>query len=418
MKSILLLAYAISPTRGSEYAVGWNFTINLANNNKIYVLCGASGDHMGDTEEIENYFKLNPHPNIRLISVKPTRLANIINWPNKIGILGPIFYLAFSFWQKEAYRIAKEVIDTEKIDIIHHLNPIGFREPGYLWLLDKPFVWGPIGASMFVNSALLKRLPFKWQLFYLIKNKINHLQLKYGKRIKKVSEKASELIFCNTASKENFEKYLGKTGQVISEQGTFQIQEDKKTFNTTDIDILNIVWAGYISCRKNLIFLFHVMASVKNQEKWRLNLIGGGVGVEELKKLAIQLSISDNIIWHEKKSRAETIKLMCGSDLHALTSLSEGNPAVLYEAISLGIPTISLDQHGMHDTLKNGNGILIPVSTYDETIQLYTAKIDELIENPKLLIQLTERTKLMRDELSWENKIKKIEILYENILKG
>ena len=69
---------------------------------------------------------------------------------------------------------------------------------------------------------------------------------------------------------------------------------------------------------------------------------------------------------------------MCESDLHAMTSLAEGNPAVLYEAISLGIPTISLDQDGMHDTLANGNGILIPISTYDETIKSYAAKLDEI----------------------------------------
>ena len=76
MRSILLLAYAISPTRGSEYAVGWNFTLNLAKNNKVYVLYGLSGEHMGDTEEVENYFKEYPHPNIRIYPVKPTMLEN------------------------------------------------------------------------------------------------------------------------------------------------------------------------------------------------------------------------------------------------------------------------------------------------------------------------------------------------------
>ena len=169
MKTILLLAYAISPTKGSEYSVGWNFLINLAKNNKIFVLCGLSGDHMGDTEEIEQYFKHNPHPNINLILVKPTRLANLINWPNRVGILGPIFYLAFPFWQKEAYRIAKEINERERIDIVHHLNPIGFREPGYLWKLDKPFIWGPIGGAVFVNPILLKNFPLTNKIFFFKK---------------------------------------------------------------------------------------------------------------------------------------------------------------------------------------------------------------------------------------------------------
>lgn len=418
MKSILLLAYQISPTKGSEYAVGWNFVINLANNNKVYVLCGASGDHMGDTEEVENYFKVNPHPNIHLVPVKPTRLANIINWPNKVGLLGAIFYLAFPFWQKEAYRIAKNIIANEEIDIVHHLNPIGFREPGYLWRLDKPFIWGPIGGAIFVNPVLLKHLPIRYQFFFLIKNGINYFQLKYGKRIRKAVEKSSEIIFCNTENKENFEKYFGKTGRVISEQGTFKKNEVVTDDSHANVDILNLVWAGYISPRKNITLLFHALSLVRDQKKWKLNVIGDGVGVEELKILSSQLSISDNITWHGKKTRHGTINIMRESDLHAMTSLTEGNPAVLYEAISLGIPTISLDRDGMHDTLANGNGILVPITTYDETIKLYAAKLDEIIENPNLLIQLKGCTNLMIDAVSWDNKIKKFEVIYENALNN
>ena len=241
MKTILLLSYAISPTKGSEYAVGWNFLINLAKNNKVHVLSGLSGDHMGDTEEIEQYFKDNPHPNINLIAVKPTRLANFINWPNRVGLLGPIFYLAFPFWQKEAYRVAKEILKKEQIDIIHHLNPIGFREPGYLWKIDKPFIWGPIGGAIFVNTILLKNFPIKYKIFFYIKNSINYFQLKYNKRIRKASDKASEIVFCNTDNKENFEKYLGKTGQIISEQGSSnykKIQQNSLNKKSESLDFV------------------------------------------------------------------------------------------------------------------------------------------------------------------------------------
>ena len=416
MKSILLLAYAISPTRGSEYSVGWEFVTNLAKNNKVYFLFGLSGNHMGDTEEVENYFKENPHPNIFPIAVKPNRLANFINWPNKVGIFGAIFYLAFPFWQKEAYYVAKKLIENEKIDVIHHLNPIGFREPGYLWKLDRPFVWGPIGAAMFVDVALLKNLPIKYQLFYRIKNQINHFQLQYGKRIRYAAEKSVELIFCNTASKNNFEKYLGKTGVVISEQGSLKKNFNDLSEQRENIGVLNMVWIGRVSYVKNIFLLFNVLALVNHKNKWKLNIIGGGECEEELKSLAIKLSISANIVWHGKKARADAIDLMRKSDLHVMTSLSEANTTVLYEATSLGIPTISIDRDGMHDTLANGNGILIPISTYEETIKRYANKIDQIIENPKLLAPIKERTGLMVEEFSWENKIKQIELIYEKAI--
>jgi glycosyltransferase involved in cell wall biosynthesis len=418
MKTILLLAYAISPTKGSEYSVGWNFLINLAKNNKVFVLCGLSGDHMGDTDEIEQYFKDNPHPNINLIAVKPTKLANLINWPNRAGIFGPIFYLAFPFWQKEAYRIAKEIVAREQIDVIHHLNPIGFREPGYLWKFDKPFIWGPIGGAIFVNSILLKNFPLMHKIFFFIKNGINSFQLKYNQRIRKASDKASEIIFCNTENKENFEKYLGKTGQIISEQGTFKDKKIQLDGIKEKSENIKLVWAGQISYRKNLFLLFKALSALDKCSKWTLNIIGYGTGIEELKELAEKLSISDNIIWHGKKSRNETISIMGTFDLHCITSLAEGNPAVLYEAISLGVPTISLDQDGMHDILANGNGILIPVTTYDETVNLYAKQIDRLIENPILLEELKKRTIAMAEQVTWENKIQKFEEIYDNAINN
>lgn len=415
----MLLAYAISPTRGSEYSVGWNFLMKLSENNKVFVLCGLSGDHMGDTEEIEQYFKKNPHPNIKLITVKPTILANIINWPNRIGVLGPIFYLAFPFWQKEAYRVAKEIVSSEKIDIIHHLNPIGFREPGYLWKIDKPFIWGPIGGAVFVNPILLKNFPFKHKAFFFIKNKINFFQLKFNNRIRKASSRASEIIFCNTDNKASFEKYLKITGQIISEQGSFDLKDVEMHSNSkTNTDIINLVWAGQISYRKNLILLFNALSLVKNKSIWILNIIGEGEGENELKLLAQNLSISEKIIWHGKKKRHETMGIVSKCDLHCMSSLSEGNPGVLYEAISLGIPTISLDQDGMHDTLKNENGILIPITSYEETIMLYAAKIDEVITNPNYLNELKERTKNLAIKITWSKKIEQFEKIYDNAIKN
>ena len=414
MKTILLMAYQISPTRGSEYAVGWNFTINLAKNNRVFVLCGASGDHMGDTAEVENYFKDNPHPNIHLIPIKPSKLANTVNRLNKLG-LTPAFYIAYNLWHKQVYKIAQSIISKQQIDVIHHLNPIGFREPGYLWKIDKPFIWGPIGGAKFIKLGLTNNIPNIHKLFFWLKNIINHVQLSYNKRLCIAVEKSSELIFCNSEMKYAFETYLGKTGKIISEQGSnkrlITLNSKKKTFIQLDI-----VWAGNIRYIKNLPMLFHILSSIKKQYNWKLHLIGGGEKIKQTKTMALKLNIYDNIIWYGRKSRNETIDIMSQCDLHVLSSLSEGNPAVLYEAISLGIPTISLDQDGMHDILKNNNGILVPTSTYKKTIKLYAQKIDELIENPKILEELKERTKTLATQVTWEKKIQQFEAIYEEAI--
>ena len=46
------------------------------------------------------------------------------------------FYYYYKKWQKKTYHLAKRIIQDDKIDLIHQLNMIGYREPGYLWKIN------------------------------------------------------------------------------------------------------------------------------------------------------------------------------------------------------------------------------------------------------------------------------------------
>ena len=69
MKNILVLAYAISPTRGSEYSVAWNYVTHMSKANDLTVLYGISGNHMGECRETEDYIDKHPIPGVELIPV-------------------------------------------------------------------------------------------------------------------------------------------------------------------------------------------------------------------------------------------------------------------------------------------------------------------------------------------------------------
>ena len=414
MKSILLLAYQISPTRGSEYGVGWNFVINLAKRNKVFVVCGASGDHMGDTKEIEEHFRIYPDANISIIAVRPSRLVTLINWFNKKG-LTPAFYLAFMFWHRQVFAIVKELIKVERIDVIHQLNPIGFREPGYLWKLDKPFVWGPIGGAQFVNTVLLKNFPFRYKFLIFAKNAATFLQLKYYSRVRRAATQASQLIFSTEENRSNFQRFIGRSGLLLSEQASFGFVTDFIESRVDVKSLFEMVWVGNVIKRKNLIFLFNALALISERDRWRLKIIGDGPEIENLKALSRNLKISENIVWHGKKSQADAISLISGADLHVLSSLSEANTTVLYEAMSVGVPTISLDQNGMHTSLANGRGVLVPITTYNQTLEVFASEINSLILNPRRIIELKHKMVRLIDESSWVKKIEKFEMIYDSV---
>ena len=157
MPFILINAYACSPNMGSEPGMAWNWCINLAKHCELYIITegefrdkieGAlptlpQGKHM--------HFYYNP------VSEEVRKMCwNQGDWR---------FYKHYKKWQWKTYEMAQEIIVKQHIDIVHQLNMIGFREPGYLWKLDKPFVWGPIGGLKQFPEAYLKNAPISIQVF-------------------------------------------------------------------------------------------------------------------------------------------------------------------------------------------------------------------------------------------------------------
>lgn len=96
---VLLLAYSISPVRGSEYSVGWNHLTYMSEACDITVLYGLAGPHMGDLEEVEAYLRdFGQIANCKFEPIRPNLLARLLNMPNRNGVLVYSFYLAYWVW--------------------------------------------------------------------------------------------------------------------------------------------------------------------------------------------------------------------------------------------------------------------------------------------------------------------------------
>ena len=65
--------------------------------------------------------------------------------------------------------LARELDARIDFDVVHQVTGTGFREPGHLWKLGKPFVWGPIGGLQFFPLRLFNAVPFGSRLFFVLK---------------------------------------------------------------------------------------------------------------------------------------------------------------------------------------------------------------------------------------------------------
>ncbi|SDP31176.1 Glycosyltransferase involved in cell wall bisynthesis [Mucilaginibacter sp. OK268] len=414
-KKILISAYAISPFRGSEYGAAWNTVTHLASQHEVWVVYGMSDNFMGDTQTMKKYVEETPLASVQFIEVQPGRLAKAITLLDKAG-LGWFFYFAYYLWQKKALSVAREVLKTVDIDVVHQLGPIGYREPGFLWKLNKPTVWGPIGGMNIINPELLKGKPFSTRLKFNVKNTINHIQLNYSKRIREAFLQADVLVAATSAGQQTIREKFGVESYYLSEQGivnhTFL---DESKFDHINQQV-QLVWSGTLIERKNFSMCLDVLAKVK-QNNWKLHVLGNGPLKEKLQQKAAELKLTDHLVWHGHIPRPDAIRVMSGAHLHIITSIAEDNPAVIFEALTYGVPTLTMDHCGMGNVICNKCGIKIKLDVYDTIVNNMSAALEDVLVNPHKLVDLAQTTLICAADHSWDNRLARLNSMYEEAIQ-
>lgn len=418
MKNILVLAYAISPTRGSEYSVAWNYVTHMSKYHRLTVVYGASGNHMGDVEEMEEYTQSHAMSNVRFIVVRPDKLARILNWPNRHGFLVYSFYYAYQRWHWQAYKQVLELLKTDHFDLIHYVGMIGYREPGYLWKLGLPYVWGPVSGANNAPLQLMKRMPLSGRLKQSFRSIANTIQFHSKIRLKKALNATDILLTATSENQMKFKSIHHKDSICIPENaitGNIALGDAKFDFP----EKYHIIVIGTLDARKSVGVLLEALTQVKRINLLHIDIIGDGPLKNSLQQYAALHNLDSIITWHGQLPRAEAVKIFNSAHLHVITSVSEGNPTTIWEAMSYGVPTMSFDHCGMHDTICDKCGIRIPISKrYEDCVTTLARNIDALIEHPERFYQLALGTINCAHRYTWERREKFLNNLYDSLFQN
>ena len=403
---------------GSEQGMGWHWITNLAHYCELFVI--TEGEYRFQIEEWlskkENediakrlHFYWNPiggDDQKRCEKIRKT-CWNQGNWR---------FYLYYKKWQKSTADIAERICGEHKIDILHQLNMIGFREPGYLWKVSQktgiPFIWGPIDAKEAFPMAYTKDASFKVKLYFALKNVVTKYQLRFGKRVHSAANQASFVIGASGNSVVSIKKYFNKEAPLINETGC----QLKPTFDNSKPakDTFDILWVGKTDFRKLLRLALTSFAKMK-KDKFRLHIVGGG-NLLPYKKIAEELGIADKCTWHGVVSHSEVQDLMRFCDVLLFTSVAEGTPHVVMEAIGNGLPVICFDTCGQADCVNEKVGIKLPLSNMQQSANDFSEAIVKLYTDADLLSYFSNNCHERQKELCWDNKTKQMLDLYKSAL--
>lgn len=406
MLSILINAYACSPNMGSEPGMAWNWCVNLAKHCELHIITeGEFQDKIGQVlptlpQGGNMHFYYNP------VSDEIRRMCwNQGDWR---------FYKYYREWQWKTYLMAKEICQQTRIDILHQLNMIGFREPGYLWKIEnKPFIWGPVDAKEKFPVAYLQGAPLKARLFIRLKNFLTGLQLRYAGRVHQAAQRASFIVSASSESQHSFQKYFGITSPLINETGCYPHSTELNPPPTRK-ETFDLLWVGKMDFRKQLSLALQTLARL-NQANIRLHIVGGG-NAQPYQQEAEVLKVNERCIWHGAVSHEEVQRLMKEADIFFFTSVAEGTPHVVLEAIGNNLPVVCFDVCGQGDSVNEKVGIKITLSNPQQSVEEFAKEIAYLYENPAMLQQLAGGCKERQKELSWESKALQMVELYKKCL--
>lgn len=209
----------------------------------------------------------------------------------------------------------------------------------------------------------------------------------------------------------SFNSVFGITQQLIN--NTHQVIKMRETPLFLGVDLKNfshhnkeklssIVFVGSLIKRKGI---YEFIALSRLYPNIQFKIIGEGP-----EKKALQNKTFLNVTFFGNLNHKEIDGVLSNSDLLFLPSKSEGFPKVILEASSAGVPSVVYDSYGASDWMDNKkNGFV--VSTFKQVEEL----INELLENPILLQEVSKNTQELAYRFDWKKIIKDWEKVIENL---
>ena len=230
----------------------------------------------------------------------------------------------------------------------------------------------------------------KCKLFLSVRSDPNK---EYGGKIlsflaKTLFKKADGVVFQTEDAKLWFPKKIQNKSKVIYNQVDNQFFTDSTLPSGTDI-----ITVGRLSSEKCHDLLIKAYSKICDKIDGKLMIYGDGPLKDELQLLINSLNLQDKVILAGQTR--DVVSAYKNAGLFVLSSIYEGMPNALLEAMAIGLPCISTDCPcgGPKAVLGDGAGILVSVGNEDAMANAILTLFNDNELKLKLSIKAKEKAK-------------------------
>lgn len=152
---VLLSTYSCFPCQTSEPGNAWRAINEALREHEVWAVIADAHRYRELTEPV---LAKNPLPNFHPVFLK---LNPALQWLSR-KLPGTAIY--YHLWQEHLRGVVRDLHQTVKFDLVHHVTYGRYWSPSGLRELGLPFIWGPVGAAESAPPAFVAELPWKNRL--------------------------------------------------------------------------------------------------------------------------------------------------------------------------------------------------------------------------------------------------------------
>lgn len=174
-----------------------------------------------------------------------------------------------------------------------------------------------------------------------------------------------------------------------------------------------VLWPGRLAEQKDPMLTLEVLRLLRERGvELVLHIVGDGPLLPAVREGATRLGLDSMVAWHPPSQEMARWYRSC--DLLLMTSVFEGVPYVVYEALAMGVPVVAPALPGNVEFMDNDAGIL--VKPRDDAEQ-YARALAQLLDDVELRQSMGARSReRMQRDFSLNTMAKRHEELYAQLL--
>lgn len=290
----------------------------------------------------------------------------------------PISRSPFSLSNIEAFKQLCRIVKENNVEYIHCNTPVG----GLLGRLVgkkcgvKKVIYQAHGFHFYKGAPMIN-----WTVYYFIERILARF--------------TDAIVTMNGEDYANAQKFhLRNKGKVYNVHGVgidlseyYGIQQyrerKRRDLGFKDDDIV-LISMGDLIARKNYIIAIEAIFKCKDPNIHYL-ICGKGEELEKLKQLAKDLGVHKQV--YLLGYRTDIKELLAAADIFFFTTLQEGMPRSMMEAMAAGLPCVASNIRGNVDLIENRKGGFLCAPTDSDS---FANAIVKLAESSKLRHEMSE----------------------------